>query len=1390
MVESNITQDPLRRLAGVSPSYADGVLICPTGSGCVVAVELATKSLLWGYIYNRPGEQPGMGRRPRGNPFQNNFNSSNGPMSRWLDGTAMIVNGRVLITPTPAEADALYCLNLADGKPAWGPKPRIEQGEHGEQVEHFYIACVHKGVVVLVGRNSLDALNLEDGSKAWGGRTVTMPAGASVCGHGCYAGGQYFVPLSSGEVVTVDLESGKVVATAKSRGNNAVPGNLVCYRGRVISQGMDGLDLYYQADAAREEAARRLAANADDAEGLTLRGEILLDGGKAAEAVADFRRAFSLDRKSESRGRTRQLFRDALLAGLHDDFAAHRWMASEVEPLLDDAAQHAAFFRCMAAGFHAAGQWRQAVEYYLKLVDLEESKPALEMVDRSHLARRDRWVQARLGLLRSEGGAAVAAELDRVLAQRLEEAKMDSGFDGLNRFLGFFGNQPQAAAARTELLQRLTQAGRILEAELLMAAAVDSTDRKAQAALLADMAALNFRAGRTSDAAACFRELQQHFADVPCHAGMTAGQWLAAFPDGDARSRDALRREVEQKAPAWPVGEVEAGKPDMNANQRQFDRGPRFDMLFGGPSGPFFNDCTVSFEGGQQEVGLRDGMGHLQKRMQLVENNGRMFGVFYNPSSTLARSCGHLLVISAGTKICALDPWRASGNSSPVLWCQDRSDAVTDNLNMMMFNNGVDRDARANPFGPVNARYVCYQRRRNIVAADPVSGDLLWVRQDIPPGSELFGDEQYMFVLPSGSDRASVYRAIDGELLGTRKVSRPKPDADRFSDGRWGNSALPNSALANAGIDFWGRNVLTWEKSDEKTRVLGMFDPWLQKAVWPSRIFVAGAHVSVVDSEVAGVLEPSGHFVLLALADGRTVADLQLEVRPQFSLTDLVVTRMGDQYIVLAHDSRTQVNINEDNGMQQPQGLFCYPVRRARIHALDLKGKPAWPAPADVDHQQFLLSQPGRLPVLLFAAFHFDNRGGPLNNLRTSLVAVDRRDGRVVYEDPDRRGRMGWNTVEIQGDPAAKTVRIATNTESIGLTFTDKPVKNSVRHSTGLKKAPGRLGEALLDAVKGAAEGTRASENKEERFMNMSVARRVGSSAAKTHHIPMFIGGSSPRSTTPYKWVAVLASIMVAAVPARAWSEEKAGNRDVDRVISRGLDWLAARQSRLGHWTAPEGSYPTAMTALAAMALLCEGSTTTQGKYSGNIQRAVDYLVSRSQQDNGLIGDPRDDDRYTYGHGFAMLFLSQVLGEEEDADRRKELIDVLTRAVKFTGQAQTAAGGWGYVSAKDGGDFDEGSTTITQVQGLRGCRNAGIPVPKEIIDKAVKYIRKCTGPDGGVHYNSHGGGGRPPITAAAIACLFNAGEYDAKEGDKDKVEAVRKMLRYCEQNLDSSATPT
>ena len=270
--------------------------------------------------------------------------------------------------------------------------------------------------------------------------------------------------------------------------------------------------------------------------------------------------------------------------------------------------------------------------------------------------------------------------------------------------------------------------------------------------------------------------------------------------------------------------------------------------------------------------------------------------------------------------------------------------------------------------------------------------------------------------------------------------------------------------------------------------------------------------------------------------------------------------------------------------------------------------------------------------------------------------------------------------------------------------------------------------------------------------------------------------GSLPRQPNrrqALSWLAALAggSLTWGVNPRRSRAAQLDAN--TERSIERGLQWVARTQSRLGHWTAQ--SYPTAMTALAGTALLCSGSTTTQGPFAPQIRRAVDYLMTKARN-NGLIGDPQRDNRYTYGHGFSMLFLSQVLGEEEDEDRRQELIEVLNKAVEFSGRAQTESGGWGYVSAADGNNFDEGSTTITQVQGLRGCRNAGIPVPKEIIERAKNYIYGCKNADGGISYSSRNrGSSRPAITAAALAALYNAGDYDSPH--------VPDMLQYCKKNL-------
>jgi hypothetical protein len=249
--------------------------------------------------------------------------------------------------------------------------------------------------------------------------------------------------------------------------------------------------------------------------------------------------------------------------------------------------------------------------------------------------------------------------------------------------------------------------------------------------------------------------------------------------------------------------------------------------------------------------------------------------------------------------------------------------------------------------------------------------------------------------------------------------------------------------------------------------------------------------------------------------------------------------------------------------------------------------------------------------------------------------------------------------------------------------------------------------------------------------------------------------------------------------PNRLARADDALSPQLRRTVDRGLAWLTAHQAPEGNWAGAGGAYPTAITGLAGMALLMEGSTLRDGKHAPILRKTTDWFLARCQK-NGLIGNPQhssESNRYLYGHGYGMLFLASVFGEEEDRERRHKIEDVLVRAVEFTAHAQTPRGGWGYLSSRDGNGFDEGSVTVTQLQALRACKNAGIPVPDKVVDSAMLYLEKCTTQRGGIIYSlAHGsprvGAERPALTACAVACSFSAGEYDS--------DLAKKWLHYCQ----------
>jgi hypothetical protein len=238
--------------------------------------------------------------------------------------------------------------------------------------------------------------------------------------------------------------------------------------------------------------------------------------------------------------------------------------------------------------------------------------------------------------------------------------------------------------------------------------------------------------------------------------------------------------------------------------------------------------------------------------------------------------------------------------------------------------------------------------------------------------------------------------------------------------------------------------------------------------------------------------------------------------------------------------------------------------------------------------------------------------------------------------------------------------------------------------------------------------------------------------------------------------------------------------RDEQQAVTKGLVWLAKAQQKDGHWEGAAGSYPTAMTALAGMAFLAEGSTPLEGKYKEEVRRAVSWLTTH-QRKNGLLCSTHEseDRRYMHSHGLALLFLANVYAgcapdKREEKARlalRKELEAVLKDAVAFSVQAQNERGGWYYVSAADGGQGDELNQTALQLHALEAARAAGVLVPAAALDQARKYLDESIPVLERNSFDPKPLKMQPPAIAAALAAVTSGGDL--------KSPLIKKWLPHC-----------
>jgi len=255
---------------------------------------------------------------------------------------------------------------------------------------------------------------------------------------------------------------------------------------------------------------------------------------------------------------------------------------------------------------------------------------------------------------------------------------------------------------------------------------------------------------------------------------------------------------------------------------------------------------------------------------------------------------------------------------------------------------------------------------------------------------------------------------------------------------------------------------------------------------------------------------------------------------------------------------------------------------------------------------------------------------------------------------------------------------------------------------------------------------------------------------------------------------------LAAGFPATQAAQEDDGRKgewitpEAQRAIDRGLEWLARRQVSSGknRGAFGHGGYQggVAVTSLAGLAFMCSGSPPGQGPFGKNIDRCTEYVTS-CVQESGFISVPGVGQDNMYGHGFAVLFLSEVYGMSSQENLDSTVGEKLKKAVKLTIQCQNDQGGWRYQPQKSDADL---SITICQIMGLRAARDAGIHVPDEVRNKCIDYVKKSQNADGSFRYTlGQGGGGSFPLTAAGVVSLYSAGIYDG--------EPVEKALKWLEK---------
>lgn len=938
---------PSRRYRQLATVWQDGRLLCATGAGCVLSVDVLTRSYEWAYRYASREIIPRTAARmgPFGDP------AKVVPHTGW-QRVGLVRDARHVYFVSP-ESDSVQAVNGQTGKLLW-ERPRQDG---------LYLGGLCGGRLLIVGFRSLTGLDPETGNIAWQ-RPIDRPSGIGVP-----RGDDYLLPLESGAVLLVDARTGRTVRGAQ--GDQAPLGNLLVGRGVLVSLTPKTLEVYGDWDQERRELLVRLKLKPDDSELLNQLYRQMRRGGEVSEVVALLRELF--------RQQPSPTLRVQLILTLLDDLAEHAEhqaeILAELTPLVAGLGETPDELRCRVRSLIALGDRVAALRAAVKLaalVSMEDFEPGQ---DKLTLVRSDRALQGMVLQLLRDTPEAERSPLEQVLDAGFVAARDSSDPFALQRFALQFSHLSWGQQARLNAPAKVGIGWPAFRQELSLLDLTEHPNRELAALALWKLALEMTQRSFRQDAVRYYAKLRDEFADVRLDASRTAAQIIAELP-GMSLLAGQLK---DGPADPWPLTKPSISKPKGRTREPflmpiPMDAAPgslldRINVSVDANASRL--TCQGDWYPGYWEIPLPKSRSPLRELIQTYHGWG----------------LGQLLVVRLGTQLHGVSLLDNTGEpNGRVVWSHDLAEDLSGRFEVGQVQNrqglGEAEVVIFDEFGRevgqicvMQPGYFCYRHRGEIVVVDTATGRVLWRRRNQTNDLRITGDAEAVYLLHAQDKELETIRIVDG--VTERRVAWPfiveaKP---LFHHG-----AAILSELGKAGVR------LRWVRLRDLQVIAEHALPRI-------------SHRLLLDSQTLGVLQQDHTLAWFDMRQGKLLGQQPLDI-PEDGVSRVHAWQDRQRIYVIPSA------IPPYRAGQVPQIRGGYRQHRVHgtLHAIDRRtGEITWKR--NLDDVSFPLDQPRGAPIFvlnyrtLAAGITEPSKPPAPGEMEGILQVIDRRTGLDLHRE-------------------------------------------------------------------------------------------------------------------------------------------------------------------------------------------------------------------------------------------------------------------------------------------------------------------------------------------------------------------------------------------------------